>query len=35
MDEIREDSAGKEKIGTTRRGIGQHMKIKLAEDLLE
>ena len=28
MDEIREDAAGKGKIGTTRRGIGPAMRIK-------
>ena len=28
MDEIREDAAGKSKIGTTRRGIGPATKIK-------
>ena len=35
MDEIREDAAGKGKIGTTRRGIGPAMRTKLEEDLLE
>ena len=33
MDEIREDSAGKAKIGTTRREVGLPMKTKLEEDL--
>ena len=35
MDEIREDAAGKSKIGTTRRGIGPCYKIRLVEDPLE
>ena len=35
MDEIREDAAGKGKIGTTREVSDPVMKIKLAEDLLE
>ena len=32
MDEIREDTAGKAKIGTTRRGIGPAYEDKLDED---
>ena len=36
MDEIREDAAGKGKIGTTRRGIGPAYEDKAGrEDLLE
>ena len=35
MDEIREDAAGKGKIGTTEEVLDQLMRIKLEEDQLE